>query len=150
MAAPSELRQYPGTPQDSEAHFPTQIGILSGRRYQRLFCGSGISCCFEKVKRCASYLYGPPFPPLSPNQVDHHYGLASACVLAGTMFGGCGLYLMVEAATNPSPTAQISPEAGIVFLSGLETICLSLVGGGLLIIHKTCKAPRLGDRQALL
>jgi hypothetical protein len=154
MTTALELRIFPTTSSDTEP--PTQqTRSDDGRLHQQLFIGGSISRCFQKAKECFSHLYGSPYPPLSNRDVVDKYCQTTLCLTGAVILGGLSTYMIVNEATNPSPGSLISPGVSIAAFSWFEMLSLGLAARGLAarglaIMHKTCKAPRLEENQALL
>jgi hypothetical protein len=149
MVAPLELKQHADVSLDLDDPVTPQTGIHEGRCYQFLSRGrEAVSHCGKAAKDCASFLYGPPYPSLSTNQVKDNYLVVGHCLASSLCLGGLATYLIISEATNPS--TKNSPVTFIGLVSLLGSGALGTAAVGLRIIHKTCHAPRQGAGQALL
>jgi len=109
-----------------------------------------LSNCWNNVKECYSYLT-QPYPPLSRREIRQSFGEGALLWLFGAYLSGFTFYFFILSYTDWGNTTNDSNlgmfRFGTGFVGSLGLV-FSVLGTGK--IYKACKAPRLGEGQALL
>jgi hypothetical protein len=128
-----------------------QSGVsYDGRSYQHLTSSEAPSnCCAVAKKWCSLLVYGSPYQPLSQRQVRENYAEATFALMFAFFIGGFATFALVSSYTDPP---KESSNLSIISFGASFMECFALGVGfvGVRKFYKTCKAPRLGDQQALL
>lgn len=109
-----------------------------------------LSNCWGNVKECYSYLT-QPYPPLSRREIRQSFGEGALLYLFGSYISGMGLFFFISSYMNSDEVTKHTDlgmfRFGTGFVGSMGLI-FAIFGAGRM--YKTCKAPRLGEEQALL